>query len=703
MIANDLQQTFNHLFNEEGIPNTTSCSNAIKAFSRKHRQFQASASPVDTLPRPTITYEEPMSVFIEDFVEMVTLLFGDLGIHQPEHGKSRLFKRCLGADVTHNMFDDLGKGPSPPDQYNNYQTLQMIDIWFSHHPLAFILSKTLLLRSYRDGTHNEILLAVILADVNFARQEPEIRAKGQDMFDWAKSKLFDIPNASIELSTVQALTLLGWYELCATRARRSICYFLHANRIVSSLEMPNVQVNKINGMDIGEVEAEVATSVRWLTFSIILWAFMQMDAPLLDLLPLSLSARFPPSNESTSSVFALDSASDNISTLRQQAKAIRDLWPISHIASTTAHIYALSPQEQGSVEGSDASSWQSNTLHRLRQLSKLQQHPSQDLSGVCSNIRHVLVGALKLLEAHSGYQTSQALLLSAYHTMIIHFLFPRTPDTSASIVVTDGLINDFCYSARSLLRVSPALDDSLDCGGMGMGILPATIGEVFALALDTCGRVLAHIQARSTSFKLESEGRLLLSKHEELARLGSDLHDLSKHEKLRQSKRTKAVKKQLKQVMETFDDESSDNALSLEFPSVGSEDPLSMDTNPSMPLQSDFIPGLTYSPTENSSSTTPLASRVPSNNPMLPSTFSLYDQNTLNIAAYDTNASFYNTPLSGLEWGAADVLDPRATDFTATANLGVQDKAGPRGFKVYHDHGKTGGGACFDDSAFRPR
>lgn len=703
MIANDLQQTFNHLFDKEEIPNTTSYSNAIIAFNRKHRQCQASASPVETLPRPNIKYEEPMSVLVEDFVEMVTLQFGDLGIHQPEHGKSRLFKRCLGADVTHDMFDDLGKGQSPLYQYNNYQILQMIDIWFSHHPIAFILSKTLLLRSYRDGTHNEILLAVILADVNFAQQEPEIRAKGQDMFAWAKSRLFDVPNTNIELSTVQALTLLGWYELCATRARRSICYLLHANRIVSSLEMPNVQANKINGMDIGEVEAESSTNVRWLTFSIILWAFMQMDAPLLDLLPLSLSARFPPSNESNSLVFALDSASDNISTLRQQAKAIRELWPISHIASTTAHIYALSPQEQGSVEGPDASSWQSITLHRLRQLSKLQQHPSRDLSGVCSNIRHVLVGALKLLDARSGYQPSQALLLSAYHTMIIHFLFPRTPSSSASIVVTNGLIDDFCCSARSLLRVSPALDNTLDCGGMGPGFLPATNGEVFVMGLDSCGRALGRIQARSTSFKLESEGRLLLAKHEELVRLGSDLHELSKHEMLRQTKRTKAAKKQLKQVMETFDDESSDMALSLDFPSLGSEDPMSMDTNPPMPLQSDFIPGLTDSPPEKSSSTTSLASRLPSNNPTLPSTFSLYDQNTLDLAAYDTNASFYNTPTSGPTWGAADVLDTRVMDSTATADFGVQDKVGPRGFKVYHHGGKTSGGACFDDSAFCPR
>lgn len=703
MIANDLQQTFIQLFDKEETPSTTSHSDAIKTFSRIHRQCQASASPNEALPCPTITYEEPMSVLIEDFVEMVTLRFGDLGIHQPEHSKSRLFKRCLGADVTHNMFDDLGKGPSLLDQYNNYQTLQMIDIWFSHHPLAFILSKTLLLRSYRDGTHNEILLAIILADVNFAQQEPGIRGKGQDMFDWAKSKLFDIPNASIELSTVQALTLLGWYELCATRARRSICYFLHANRIVSSLEMPNVQVNKINGMDIGEVEAEVATSVRWLTFSIILWAFMQMDAPILDLLPLSLSARFPPSNESTSSVFALDSASDNISTLRQQAKAIRNLWPISHIASTTAHIYALSPQEQGLVEGPDASSWQSMTLHRLQQLSKLQQHPSQDLTNVCSNIRHVLIGALKLLEAHSGYQTSQALLLSAYHTMIIHFLFPRTTNSSASMVVTDDLIQDFCCSARSLLRVSPALDNTLDYGGMGTGLLPATVGEVFALGLDTCGRVLARIQARSTSFKLESEGRLLLSKHEELVRLGSDLHKLSKHDMLRKMKRTKAAKKQLKQVMETFDDESSDMALSLDFPSLESEDPLPMDTESSMPLQSDFAPGLTNSPEEKSSSTTSLASRGPSNNPIIPSTYNLYDQNTMNFAAYDTNAAFYNTPIAGQHWGAADVLGTRVIDSAATADFGVQDKVKPRGFKVYHNGGKTSGGACFDDSAFCPR
>lgn len=700
-IALDLKQTFNQLFDDKPTYSAVSSSKALTAFNSKYKQCQASHPRVNTLPRPAVTYEEPLSVLVEDFVEMVTIRFGDLGSPHSETDGSLLFKRCLIADNIPDMFEDLPNGDSPLDQYSSRQTIQMIDVWFSHHPLSFIISKTLLLKSYRDGTHNKVLLAVVLADVNFAQQEPDIRAKGEQMFNWANSRLFDIPNASIDLAIVQALTLLGWYELCASRARRSICYFLHANKILSSLEMPTVQLNQINGMDIGEVEAELATCVRWLTFSVILWAFMQMDAPLLDLLPSNHSARFPPSDESTSAVFALDSASDNIATLRQQAKGIRDLWPISHIASTTAHIYTLAPQEQGSVDASEALCWQSSTLHRLRQLSNPQSMP-QDLSSVCSNVLNVLVGALKLLESHTGDRISQALLLSAYHTMIIHFLVPRTQNHNGSSTLTEGLINDFECSTRSLLRVSLAIDGDTDSGGMTRGLLPNTLGEVFALGLGACGKLLAHVQERSKSFKLESEGRLILAKHDVLSELASELRDLSQHENLRKARRTKAAKKQLKRVMQVFDDEMADVASSLAFPPLKMQPPLVMDADPSATWHADFVPGLTNSPTDSSALSTPMHSRVSSNDPAVPPGLDAFDPSLFNFSTYGTNPSFMNPTMSALDWGS-DMLDPRAFDGTAMPDFSIQDGAGPHNFNIYHDGGKTSGGACFDDSVFCPR
>ena len=703
-IATELQQTFCQLFDKQSVSTMHYNSSAIEAFSRRYRQRQESSPSTGSPLRPKISYDEPLSVLIEDFVEMITTRFSDLGHRQDEESNSRTFQRCVYSDNSPNMFDDLRQMPSPLEKYNSYQTLQMIDIWFSHHPFSFILSKTLLLRSYRDGTHSNILLAAILADVNFGQQEPETREKGEEMFNWANSRLFDIPSVSIDLSTVQALALLGWHALCTNRARRCISYFFHAYKIVSSLEMPTTQLNQINGMDIGEVEAEVAINVRWLTFSIILWGTMQMDLPLHDLLPSSLGSRFPPSHESKSAVFALDVASDNISTLTSQAKTIRDLWPVSHVASTTAHIYALSPQEQCLAETSVAPCWQSNTLNRLKLLSNPQQNAPRDLSSVCSNIRFILVAALELLESHSGDRNSQALLLSAYYTMIIHFLFPHTTNGNDSIVVTESLINDFCSSARTILRVSPALDCRFDSSGMNLGLGPHPMGEVFALGLDACGRVLTHIQARAASFKAGSEGRLILAKHDELARLAADLRDLSVNENIRKTNRARAAKKQLKQVMQEFDDDDkSDIAQSLEFPPLEYQPILSMDTDASA-LPTEYLPGLTNSPTEDSSTSTPSHSRLPSYNDSLPQpTFSSFDMNSIEFPTYANNTAFISPSSSGLDWGAADVLDPRMIDYNVTPEFAVPDYSGQKNFNVYHDRGETSGGACFDDSAFRLR
>ena len=699
-IAADLQHTFSRLFDTPNN-NPEPCHNALTAFGRKHSQSQASLPPHETLPHPIMTYEDPMFTLIEDFVEMVTSRFGDLGCQELENRPPPLFKRCLDVDDIQDMFDVVeGQLTNPLLQYNNYQTLQMIDIWFSHHPLAFILSKTLLLRSYRDGTQNNVLLAVILADVNFAQREPETRAKGVEMFNWANVQLFEMQTTSIDLSTVQALTLLGWYELCASRARRSLCYFLHASNIVSGLQAPIVQMNQINGMDVGEVEAELARNIRWLTFAVILWAFMQMDAPMLELLPSSLSAPFPPTDETTSAVFRLDAASDNISTLTHQARTIRYLWPISHVASTTAHIYALYPREQTPFDESKTFCWQTQTLLSLRQLSAPQQNTTpRNLSFVCSKIRHVLVNALELI---SGCKVSQGLLLAAYHTMIVHFLFPRIQSVAESVPVTDNLIEDFCSSARALLRMSDTVDSRDGNAGMTLGLYPETIAETFMLGLDACGRGITQIQIRARN-NSDSEASLTARK-EEVEKLARDLLDLSKREKLAKTKRAKLVKKQLKQVAQNFDGQNAQNTQLFDFSTFGSNDPFAADAVSSMQLPPELVPSMTDSPTvDSSSSSSP--SRTTSNQGFWSSSHSSMDQTPLSLPMYNINTPYMDNPASRVNWGAADMFDAGIMgDFNTCNPLDVenQDRDGQMrhdGLQVYRKN--ASGGACFDDSAFR--
>ena len=699
-LAGDLEHTFSRLFNAPNN-NIQSSRSALTAFGRKHNESQASLLSQDNLPHPKITYEDPMFTLIEDFVEMVTSRFGDLGCQELEDRPPPLFKRCLDVDDIQNMFDDAeAPATEPLLQYNNYQTLQMIDIWFSHHPLAFILSKTLLLRSYRDGTQNNVLLAVILADVNFAQREQEAHAKGVDMFNWANARLFEMPNTSVDLSTVQALTLLGWYELCASRARRALCYFLHASNIVSGLQAPTVQMNQINGMDVGEVEAELARSIRWLTFAVILWAFMQMDAPMLELLPSSLSVPFPPTDETTSAVFKLDAASDNISTLTHQARTIRYLWPICHVASTTAHIYALYPREQTPFDESQTFSWQTQTLLSLRKLSSPHQNTPRNLSFVCSKIRHVLVNALELI---SGCRVSQGLLLAAYHTMIVHFLFPRVQSVAESAPITDHLIKDFLSSARALLRMSDVVDTTDGNAGMTMGLYPETIAEIFALGLDACGRAFAQIQSRARS-NPESEASFT-ARREELEKVAADLRNLSKHEKLAKTKRARPVKKQLKQIKRAFDGHNAQNSQLFDFSTLESNDFFVADQFSSIQFPPDLVPSITESPTiESSSASSP--SRLSSNPGNWSSTHSAMEQMASTIAPYNLNTTCADNPGLRINWTGQDVLDNvMTTDFSTCNPLDVENREifdepfGYNGLQVYHKDSR--GGACFDDSVFR--
>ena len=695
-VAADLQQIFSRLFATQEFEDIEPCPNAISALGRKNSENQTTIQSHDISPRPKITYDEPMNVLIKDFVEMVALQFGNLGCEKTEEDGSRLFKKCLAMDDTQNMFDQPAEAQNPLLEYNDHQTLQMVDVWFSHHPLAVIISKTLLLRSCRDGAQDNILLAVILADVKFAESDSEARDKGSEIFKWANSKLFDTSSTNVDLVTVQALTLLGWYELCAARVRRSICYFLHASNLVTSLQAPTIRMNQINGMDIGEVEAELARSIRWITFSVILWAFMQMDAPIMELLPPISSSSFPPIDETSSKVFALDSASDNISTLPHQSKTIRDLWPISHVASTTAHIYALYPRQQVLAEPSKRASWHTRTLRQLQRLSSPLQNTPEDFSTLCSKVRHVLVGALELFEPHAGGEISQSIVLSAYHTLIIHFLFPRSPDLSGDMPVTESLIEDVCRSARALLQVSPALERPQDSGRMTMGLCPCTVAEVFVLGLDACGRAFAYFQGRSR-LNVEPEASLVLAKQENLSSLASDLRVLSKHENLRQTKRTQAVKKHLKQMVQMFHPPSPNDTQVFDF---STDDSFLTGEYPILNRAPDFNPGITHSLTDSSSST---VSRESSTNDMMFPPFGPFSQKDLDDVSASDLTPFLDPKGVGIDWAGTDMIGFGGTgpaiagdfggfEFPEIGNGSLDTEAG--------DHGNRGREGSFNNSPF---
>ena len=639
-IADELSHIFSRLFDPQSqqesqqFDNTRKGSDAVDAFCRRPsagspQQLQASGFG------QAFEYDQPMTVMIEDLVELVAIRFGDLSCCQSNEQTppTRMFQDVLAHDCSRTMFDDeVDPAPIKPLlAFSNYQTLQMIDVWFSHHPLAFLLSKTLLVQSYRNGTFDEILLAVVLGDVCLAQPNEEARNRGKDLFRWASTQLHNVSLTTpqdLDLALMQSLILLGWYEMCAGRGRRAVVLFLYAMTVGGNLRKPDICLNRINGLDIGEVETELTRSARWLNFSIILWIFMQCTAPLLELLP-PTQLSYPPMDETTSTVFALDIASDNTSTLPHQAKTLRGLWPICHVASTVAHIYKLYPREQSAaaiLSPLATPSWESQTLRRLQNLNDSSRSTPQDFSLLCHKVRHILAGAVEFFEARS-YQNSQPqkLVLSAYHTLIIHLLFPsrylRTGD--GDVPITDGLIGDFCNSTKALLRVSPAVDCSLNESRGKMNLVGSNLdvsAEIFMLGLDACSRAFAYLQkstlvSREAAFMsgqdkllvLASGLRALLKRGDELANHASQLQGLAKCELLRRTKRSKAVKRQLKQVMQGFEYPEEPKVSSRTPSRRSSQDQCSPPSSTTMGR--DAVPDLVHSnSTDSASSGTSLGS-----------------------------------------------------------------------------------------------
>ena len=507
----------------------------------------------------TVTYEKLFFGLVPGLVELVSARFGSLGLCHRDETLTPYFASSLAQDRSVTMFDAHTQVETPP-KYNDHQVCQMIELWFFHHPLSFIVSKTLLLHGYRSGTHDETLLAVILASASFTFNEAGSNP-GQKLFQWVQSRLCHRKAGSLPLPLIQTLILVGWHELCLSRARRGYCYLEVARVAIIDFhtrlnEEPRTEIDWINGVDVGRVELELCQRMYWLTFALELWAALQMDIPFLDPMTLEVEVKYPPLDEFSSAVLTLDKESGNVATLGAQERAMLELWPLSHIASTIESIYALYPRHTIATTANPACGWVSQTLPRLRHLLE----SPNNLSDVCRRIRDILADGLDKFQNQMGSHPSEIFTLSVYRILIIHLLFPRPSPGASASRVTKTTLNDairFITVFKDSLR---SLDQPAEAHSVLIDSPESPNPQMAVLGLDTCSRALHELFTRSMAGSLEDQERMI-GRQAELAELARDLHNISKHSLFRVVPTLSMVKKSLKSARQCFERRSSDPPL----------------------------------------------------------------------------------------------------------------------------------------------
>ncbi|KAF8466131.1 hypothetical protein BDZ91DRAFT_816559 [Kalaharituber pfeilii] len=517
-----------------------------------------------------MSYEAILSLLTQELVEMLSVKYGRLSCHHLGDTAATFYIKSLASDTTPAMIQEPAAPMRNPIQdFDLHRTLQMIEIWFSVHPLSTIVSKTLLLRQYRSNTHDEMLLSLIIADALYIGDGKVANTQGEAFFNYAISLLHTQPVRKCSLSTAQALTLLGWHELCLAKARRATCFLGYACRIVSKLmtraaQVPTTGLSRINGIDAGEVEVELMKNIYWIVLAITLWSFMQFDQPFGDLLPSPLSMGFPPVEQSNSIVYKLDLVSGNISTFQRQARMIRELWALSHITSTVGHVYSLFPRNvRTAVDLPSSLCWQARPLQQLRLLS----NPRQDITILCGRIREILAEATKQVSPQRvSSPASRATVLSAYHTLIIHLLFPRLDPSTTGLPkgsfmddppLTGDILDTFSDAAKALIEISTGFSSD-ECMVGSDKVLYSTgssadpgcgmTANMFVLGLDACARTLEVFSGHLRSSPSPSERAMLMARKLEFAMLTKELHNITKIERLNIARRIRLVKKHFKMV-----------------------------------------------------------------------------------------------------------------------------------------------------------
>ncbi|KAI1137495.1 hypothetical protein F5Y05DRAFT_71915 [Hypoxylon sp. FL0543] len=429
-------------------------------------------------------YAGLFSILTEDLVAMIVDRFGSLGCHLIENGGARFLINGLKRDRTDTMFDPGPSDQNPLAEYGTRKTTQLIDVWFSNHPLSFLLSKTLMMHELRGETLDEVLLSVILADANFFIGDDAAAARGQLLLRYATTKLHTqqpgarqsiLPHPTI--STVQALTLLGWNALCQSQIRRATCYISLAGRLATDLKHQKYSStatgagSRINGIDICEVEKEMMAYLWWINFILSQWISMQTNQRLPHLPQASLECVFLPTDAASSTLIQLDEASDNLSTLQKQKAALLEMWPLAHVSSVIAYIYGLYPQDA----------------------------QSKDPSGLIrQEIHRVLIESINILDTKISHMPSRGLVLAVYHTIAVHTLFPSLGESFVDSTLSGEVVNQCCASTEELIRIVTSTDEQTSAEPLLRAPQPVhpSSSEIFTLSLDTCARAISMINSK---------------------------------------------------------------------------------------------------------------------------------------------------------------------------------------------------------------
>ncbi|XRM37727.1 hypothetical protein ABZX51_001183 [Aspergillus tubingensis] len=558
-VGDELERRFNAYF----ITKTDSGSNIFQtAIATYQRELDKSPRkpPFHSIQLP-LSYDGLLSFMASEMVGILPLRFSHLGVEQLEAPNQNFYVSTLAADTTRTMFDPLESAIDPLTVLGKHLILQLVDVWFSAHPLSPLVSKTLLATAIQNDTVDKALLAVILADAydiqpimsglhECAPVDPQTLSNFAILQLKQRTVVLGRPSV---LSTAQALFLVGWRELGLGHARRATCFTGYACRIIATLytfwqaDDHSKCSRKLNGVNIGAVEQELAQNVYWLCLATTTWGFMQTNQPFSLLTP-ETTPEFPCLDEAASAILRLDRASGNISTLQAQIQATQCLWPLSHITSTVAHIYTLYLNAPAENKEKQAVPWQKQHLHELHQLFQ----PCFDRSVLASRMHRILLNAIELVKNEVTVASSRSFLLNAYHSIAIHMLFSGDKNDQKRPAISPSVIDPFCQSASALLTILQQRPSKVSNLMPAQDFRSVDESSIMLYALDTCSRGFSYIYAKHEHGSIEERNMIGLRQNK-LAHLADQLHQACKGDVIsRLGAALLPVKKRMKRAKQAF-------------------------------------------------------------------------------------------------------------------------------------------------------
>ena len=446
----------------------------------------------------------------------------------------------------------FGKPPSPPKKLldmNEHCIQQLIEVWFSQHPLSFIISKTLLLNAYSQGLHDEQLLGLIIAEASIIIGD----TSSINIFEYARYQVLNRETEIIKtsISTVQSLILIGWHDLCQRQTHRGCCYLeLASVGIMEWLsrvyESSPADKSWMNGIDVGKVELEIAERMYWLMYSLSLWQSLNLGLPfMMETMRGPKMITTPVPHISSSAVFSLDMESGNVASLDTQKKCMHELWLMSHTASMIAPLYALSLEQQVKATNS-VMPLESHTPF------KFITQPTRP-SDVFEKVRDIWADSLTRLPSQIDDDSSQTFIISTFKTILIHLSFSRS-NSGISLCpgLTESMLDEVLDIIQTLKSGFDGLDREFNSRNIFTDYPDHRTARLLDLSLDTCTRAL-HSLYNSTVYPESAEQEAIISRLVELKMLAEDLYIISSHPKLQCQASQSRSRETLEWLKEAFD------------------------------------------------------------------------------------------------------------------------------------------------------